>query len=222
MECSWRSHYPFAHCKDWSCLARELFSTFAYLLLSDYLVLLLLVTLRFDTCFIASHGCPCLVATHAVGIPKHLKNHHMTHRETSVPKISDRMSRPSPLVLLITFIFAQLIDPALYHDVDKWVKSNSASAYSGRFLGHCPVEDSAKDTNCMPLHSYMYLEIKLLTMFQVIHKNFKISRIRNFYMRKVRFTQDSFDEKLGAILTEFPILDVGSHIALTTITNVLA
>ncbi|KAJ7802451.1 hypothetical protein B0H14DRAFT_3780578 [Mycena olivaceomarginata] len=31
----------------------------------------------------------------------------------------------------------------------------------------------------------------------VIHKNFKISRIRNFYMRKVKFTQDTFDEKLG-------------------------
>lgn len=43
---------------------------------------------------------------------------------------------------------------------------------------------------------------------QVIHKNFKISRIRNFYMRKVKFTQDTFDEKLGAILTEFPLLDV--------------
>lgn len=43
---------------------------------------------------------------------------------------------------------------------------------------------------------------------QVIHKNFKISRIRNFYMRKVKFTQDSFDEKLGAILSEFPMLDV--------------
>ncbi len=43
---------------------------------------------------------------------------------------------------------------------------------------------------------------------QVIHKNFKISRIRNFYMRKVKFTQDSFDEKLGAILEEFPIIDV--------------
>lgn len=27
-------------------------------------------------------------------------------------------------------------------------------------------------------------------------------------MRKVKFTQDSFDEKLGAILTEFPMLDV--------------
>ncbi|CAE7189143.1 unnamed protein product [Rhizoctonia solani] len=46
----------------------------------------------------------------------------------------------------------------------------------------------------------------------VIHKNFKISRIRNFYMRKVKFTQDSFDEKLGAILSEFPILDVRIHV----------
>lgn len=27
-------------------------------------------------------------------------------------------------------------------------------------------------------------------------------------MRKVKFTQDTFDEKLGAILTEFPMLDV--------------
>jgi len=27
-------------------------------------------------------------------------------------------------------------------------------------------------------------------------------------MRKVKFTQDSFEEKLNAILTEFPMLDV--------------
>ena len=27
-------------------------------------------------------------------------------------------------------------------------------------------------------------------------------------MRKVKFTQDTFDEKLGAILNEFPMLDV--------------
>jgi nucleolar GTP-binding protein len=33
-------------------------------------------------------------------------------------------------------------------------------------------------------------------------------------MRKVKFTQDSFDEKLGAILTEFPMLDVRSPIRL--------
>ncbi|EIN11211.1 GTP binding protein 4 [Punctularia strigosozonata HHB-11173 SS5] len=54
----------------------------------------------------------------------------------------------------------------------------------------------------------------------VIHKNFKISRIRNFYMRKVKFTQDSFDEKLGAILTEFPILD-DLHPFLSSLMNVL-
>src|SRR3954451_9283383 len=33
-------------------------------------------------------------------------------------------------------------------------------------------------------------------------------RYPSVYMRKVKFAQDSFDEKLGAILTEFPILDV--------------
>ena len=54
--------------------------------------------------------------------------------------------------------------------------------------------------------------MKLLRLIysQVIHKNFKISRIRNFYMRKVKFTQDSFAEKLGAILSEFPLLDVSA------------
>ncbi|KAL5528826.1 NOG1 [Sanghuangporus sanghuang] len=54
----------------------------------------------------------------------------------------------------------------------------------------------------------------------VIHKNFKISRIRNFYMRKVKFTQDSFDEKLGAILSEFPILD-DLHPFMASLMNVL-
>ncbi|KAF8444890.1 P-loop containing nucleoside triphosphate hydrolase protein [Boletus edulis BED1] len=54
----------------------------------------------------------------------------------------------------------------------------------------------------------------------VIHKNFKISRIRNFYMRKVKFTQDSFDEKLGAILSEFPMLD-DLHPFLASLMNVL-
>ncbi|KAH9949086.1 GTP binding protein 4 [Amylocystis lapponica] len=54
----------------------------------------------------------------------------------------------------------------------------------------------------------------------VIHKNFKISRIRNFYMRKVKFTQDSFDEKLSAILEEFPMLD-DVHPFLSSLMNVL-
>ncbi|CAK5264054.1 unnamed protein product [Mycena citricolor] len=54
----------------------------------------------------------------------------------------------------------------------------------------------------------------------VIHKNFKISRIRNFYMRKVKFTQDSFDEKLSAILDDFPMLD-DIHPFLSSLMNVL-
>jgi len=41
----------------------------------------------------------------------------------------------------------------------------------------------------------------------VIHPGYKITRIRSFYMRKVKFTQQSVDEKFGAILTEFPRLD---------------
>merc|ERR1712142_522648 len=41
----------------------------------------------------------------------------------------------------------------------------------------------------------------------VIHKHYKISRIRSFYMRKVRFTQSNFSDKLSEILTEFPKLE---------------
>ncbi|RSH90084.1 Nucleolar GTP-binding protein 1 [Saitozyma podzolica] len=54
----------------------------------------------------------------------------------------------------------------------------------------------------------------------VIHKNFKISRIRDFYMRKVKFTQDTFDEKLGRIISEFPVLD-NLHPFLSSLLNVL-
>lgn len=41
----------------------------------------------------------------------------------------------------------------------------------------------------------------------VIHKQFKISRIRRFYMTKVKYTQQSFHDKLTAIVTEFPKLE---------------
>jgi len=53
-----------------------------------------------------------------------------------------------------------------------------------------------------------------------IHKGFKISRIRSFYMRKVKFTQEAFDERLSQILTEFPILD-NLHPFLASLLNVL-
>lgn len=41
----------------------------------------------------------------------------------------------------------------------------------------------------------------------VIHPGYKITRIRSFYMRKVKFTQQTIDEKLGAMLADFPRLD---------------
>ena len=36
----------------------------------------------------------------------------------------------------------------------------------------------------------------------VVHEGYKIQRIRNFYMRKVKFTQQNFNEKLTAIIME--------------------
>ncbi|KAJ3060911.1 Nucleolar GTP-binding protein 1, partial [Podochytrium sp. JEL0797] len=41
----------------------------------------------------------------------------------------------------------------------------------------------------------------------VVHPNYQISRIRQFYMKKVKFGQDCFDEKLEQILGDFPKLD---------------
>ncbi|XP_051943494.1 nucleolar GTP-binding protein 1 [Hippocampus zosterae] len=41
----------------------------------------------------------------------------------------------------------------------------------------------------------------------VIHKHYKIHRIRHFYMRKVKFTQQNYHDRLTQILTDFPKLD---------------
>lgn len=41
----------------------------------------------------------------------------------------------------------------------------------------------------------------------VVHKGYAISRIRQFYMRKVKYTQQNFHEKLSTIIEEFPRLN---------------
>jgi nucleolar GTP-binding protein len=41
----------------------------------------------------------------------------------------------------------------------------------------------------------------------VVHKHYKISRIRAFYTRKVKFTQQSFHDRLSQIIQDFPKLD---------------
>ncbi|XP_073054329.1 nucleolar GTP-binding protein 1-like [Primulina eburnea] len=40
-----------------------------------------------------------------------------------------------------------------------------------------------------------------------VHKGYARSRLRRFYMRKVKFTQQNFHEKLSTIIDEFPRLD---------------
>ncbi|KAL3511247.1 hypothetical protein ACH5RR_030648 [Cinchona calisaya] len=41
----------------------------------------------------------------------------------------------------------------------------------------------------------------------VVHKGYAISRIRQFYMRKVKYTQQNFHDKLSTIIEEFPRLN---------------
>ncbi|XP_029155792.1 nucleolar GTP-binding protein 1 [Nylanderia fulva] len=41
----------------------------------------------------------------------------------------------------------------------------------------------------------------------VVHKQYKITRIRAFYTRKVKFTQQNFHDRLSQIIQEFPKLD---------------
>ena len=38
-------------------------------------------------------------------------------------------------------------------------------------------------------------------------RRYQITRIRDFYMRKVKFTQETFHDKLGGIVDAFPKLD---------------
>ncbi len=41
----------------------------------------------------------------------------------------------------------------------------------------------------------------------LVHKGYKISRIRQFYTKKIKFTQQNYHDKLATILSEFPQLD---------------
>eukprot|EP00794_Sanderia_malayensis_P003128 gene3128-3596_t len=41
----------------------------------------------------------------------------------------------------------------------------------------------------------------------VVHKHYKISRIRQFYLKKIKFTQQNYHDKLTQIITDFPRLE---------------
>ena len=54
----------------------------------------------------------------------------------------------------------------------------------------------------------LVLNIRLISScYAIITLFFQIGRIRAFYMRKIKFTQTNFTEKLGMILSEFPKLE---------------
>jgi hypothetical protein len=46
----------------------------------------------------------------------------------------------------------------------------------------------------------------------VIRKGFKISRIRAFYVRKVKYAQQTYHDRLSRMLEEFPRLDVSEDV----------
>lgn len=41
----------------------------------------------------------------------------------------------------------------------------------------------------------------------VIHRHYQIARIRQFYMRKIKYTQQNYHDRLSQILTDFPKMD---------------
>lgn len=41
----------------------------------------------------------------------------------------------------------------------------------------------------------------------VVHRRYQITRIRNFYMRKVKYTQQNFHDRLSEILSDFPKIE---------------
>lgn len=41
----------------------------------------------------------------------------------------------------------------------------------------------------------------------VVHKGYAISRIRNFYLRKIKYTQQNYHDKLTIIITDFPRME---------------
>ena len=48
----------------------------------------------------------------------------------------------------------------------------------------------------------------LIIIFSFFTRHYKISRIRGFYMRKIKFTQQNYHDKLTQIITDFPRLEV--------------
>ena len=55
---------------------------------------------------------------------------------------------------------------------------------------------------------YNGCSIMFILLKMEICRHYKIGRIRQFYMRKIKFTQQNYHDKLTQIITDFPRLEV--------------
>ena len=87
-----------------------------------------------------------------------------------------------------------------------------------RHHAHGPFRRSSTVISCASVSSQDFVDAVLSKTQRktptVVHPGYAIARIRQFYMRKVKFTQANFEEKLDGILMQFPKLDVS--VALTS------
>ena len=56
--------------------------------------------------------------------------------------------------------------------------------------------------------SFDNLKFELSFSYNVLYRHYQIGRIRQFYMRKVKYTQQNCHDRLSQILDDFPKLDV--------------
>jgi nucleolar GTP-binding protein len=99
--------------------------------------------------------------------------------------------------------------------------SSSGAPRSSRVVPPVPSAAKATDLSRLP-HETVPLETQVPTAKDfidvvlsrtqrqtptVVHRGYAITRIRQFYMRKVKFTQTSWNEKLSRILEDFPRVD---------------
>lgn len=84
------------------------------------------------------------------------------------------------------------------------MEGHPACAHAARVPGHCPEPDSAQAAHADPCWFQNQQNSRWETLIQ--HHIARTNHETAFYTRKVKFTQETFSEKFGAILESFPRL----------------
>jgi hypothetical protein len=90
-----------------------------------------------------------------------------------------------------------------------WVDEEAALTGAGLVWGTQPIYNFKKITTVPPAKEFIDIVLSKTQRKTptVVHKGYSINRIRSFYMRKVKYTQTNWHEKLSMILDEFPRVD---------------